>query len=77
MPHQEMVAQHYPEAQCVEEPPGFRHCALTDRGRWFVYAGPDSDARVLGRGTTEAQAWWDAALRLGHTRRTVRRVVAV
>ena len=76
MPHQVLVTQHYPEAQCVEEPCGSRHPALSDRGRWFVYAGPDSDARVLGRGTTEAQAWRDAALRLGHARRAVRLVVA-
>ncbi len=74
--HQETVSRRYPEAQAVEEPLLVPPAARRDRGRWFVYAGPDLDARVLGRGTTEGEAWADAARRLGNVRRRVRLVLA-
>ncbi len=64
MNSREMVSVRYPEAQAAEEPLSFRRTALFQRGSWFIYAGPDVDARVLGRGTTEAKAWADAAHRL-------------
>ena len=66
MDNQDTVFRRYPEAQAVEEPPIFPHgqAALIERGYWTIHAGPELDASVLGRGTTEAQAWADAARRL-------------
>ena len=76
MIHRDTVSRRFPEAQAVEEPLILPSAARIERGRWFIYAGPDLDARVLGRGTTEAMAWADAAHRLGNVRRRVRLVVA-
>jgi hypothetical protein len=76
MPHQDAVLSHYPEAQAVEEPLIVWRSGQPRKGRWFIYAGPELDARVLGRGATQAQAWADAARRVGTARRRVRMVLA-
>ena len=47
--HQETVTLSYPEAQAVEEPLLCPPAGRIERGRWFVYSGPDLDARVLRR----------------------------
>jgi hypothetical protein len=39
-------------------------CLEDQQDMQFEKLGPDLDARVLGRGTTEAKAWADAARRL-------------
>ena len=76
MPHQDAVFSRYPEAQAVEEPLIFRRAGRTQPGCWFIYAGPELDARVLGRGATEGRAWSDAARRVGRARRRVKLVLA-
>ena len=74
MDHQDTVFRRYPEAQAVEEPPIFWHerAAPIEQGYWSISAGPELDARVLGRGTTEEQAWADAARRLKTAKRRAR-----
>jgi hypothetical protein len=71
MDHQDTVFRRYPEAQAVEEPPIFQHgqAAPSERSYWRIDAGPELDAGVLGRGTTEARAWADAARRLKTAKR--------
>jgi hypothetical protein len=76
MAHQDAVLNHYPEAQAVEEPLIVWRSGQPRKGRWFIYAGPELDARVLGRGATEAWAWADAARRAGNARRRARFVLA-
>jgi hypothetical protein len=76
MNSREIVSSRYPEAQAAEEPVIFQLTALNQRGHWFIYAGPDLDARVLGRGTTEAKAWADAALRQRNLKSKNRLVVS-
>jgi hypothetical protein len=75
MPYQDAVLSRYPEAQAVEEPLLVWRPGQPRKGRWFIYAGPELDARVLGRGATEARAWADAARRVGTARRRVRMVL--
>src|SRR5262249_5417054 len=77
MPYQDAVLSRYPEAQAVEEPLIVRRPEQPRKGRWVIYAGPELDARVLGRGATEARAWADAARRAETARRRVRLVLAV
>jgi hypothetical protein len=76
MQHQVAVLNRFPEAQAVEEPLSPSPGPWAQRGRWYVYAGAESDARVLGRGATEGQAWSDAARRLARVNRKVRWLVA-
>jgi hypothetical protein len=64
MHRQVAVLNRYPEAQAVEEPMALSPGPWTQRGRWYVYAGAESDARMLGHGATEGQAWANAARRL-------------
>lgn len=75
MNNRDSVSLRYPEAQAVQELPEFQDSTRLERGRWFIYSGPEPDARVLGRGITEAQAWDNAAWRLSHVMRRVRIVV--
>ena len=70
------VRNRYPEAQAVEEPLRPSPGPWVQRGCWFVYAGPEPDANVLGHGTTECQAWENAARRLASARRKVKWFVA-
>jgi hypothetical protein len=77
MNSREMVSSRYPEAQAAVEPLIFQRTIQTQRGCWFIYAGPDLDARVLGRGITEAKAWADAARRLRNAKFRDRLVVWV
>jgi hypothetical protein len=70
------VLNRYPEAQAVEEWLGSSANAWSDSGRWFIYAGAELDARVLGRGDTESQAWEDAARRMARAYRRVKWLVA-
>jgi hypothetical protein len=76
MRHRDSVTSRYPEAQAVEESLCFRGVGRIEKGCWFIYASPELDARVLGRGATEARAWADAARRMANARRRVRLVVA-
>ena len=64
MPGRDVVLRHYPEAEAVEDLLPLRQFAPVYRCCWFVYDGRDLDARELARGTTEDQAWADAARRL-------------
>ncbi len=70
------VLNRYPEAQAVEEPLRSAPGPWAQRGCWFVYAGPEVDARVLGHGVTEGQAWENAARRLTRVTRKVKWLVA-
>ena len=76
MRNQAFVLTRYPDAESVKEHLEYQPFARIERGPWFVYAGPGLDARVLGRGTTEAQAWADAVWRLKTCRRRAKFVVA-
>ena len=76
MGRQDMVFSRYPEAQAVEEPLIFQRAGQAQKSCWFIYAGPELDARVLGRGATAAKAWVDAAHRMGNARRRERLVLA-
>jgi hypothetical protein len=68
MDAQDTVLDRYPEAEAREEPPIFQHgvASPVDRGFWGIFVGPDLDAEPLGRGTTEAKAWKDAARKIGN-----------
>jgi len=72
----DLVLSYYPQAEAVEEVLPMRHFPPIHRCCWFVYDGPDLDARVLGRGTTEDRAWADAVHRLSHARATTRVMLA-
>jgi hypothetical protein len=61
MRDRDVVLSHYPEAEAVEDLLPLRQSAPIYRCCWFVYDGPDLDACVLARATTEDQAWADAA----------------
>ncbi len=76
MHHKATVLNRYPEAQAVGEPLSPSPGPWGQRGRWFVYAGADTDARVLGHGVTEGQAWTNAARRLARVKRKVKWLVA-
>jgi hypothetical protein len=76
MHHQVAVLNRYPEAQAAEEPLCPSPGPWGQRGRWFVYAGAEPDARVLGQGVTEGQAWANAARRLARVNRKVKWLVA-
>jgi hypothetical protein len=76
MQFQVAVLNRYPEAQAVEEPLRPSSGPWSQRGRWFVYAGAEPDARVLGHGSTEGQAWENAARRLARAKRKVKWLVA-
>jgi hypothetical protein len=68
MREKDVVVARYPEAEAVEEVLPLPGSAPIPKCCWFVYDGPDVDARVLGRGTTEDEAWADAARRLSDAR---------
>ena len=75
MRDRDVVLSHYPDAEAVEDLLSLRQSAPIYRCCWFVYDGPDLDARVLARGTTEDQAWANAARGLLNARRRVRAVL--
>lgn len=64
MRDRDVVLSHYPEAEAVEDLLPVRQYAPIYRCCWFVFDGPDLDARELARGTTEEQAWADAARKM-------------
>ena len=70
------VLNRYPEAQAVEEPLSPSPSPWGQKGCWFVYAGVEPDARMLGHGATEGQAWANAARRLAKVNRKARWLVA-
>jgi len=72
MRDRDVVLSHYPEAEAVEDLLPLRQSALIYRSCWFVYDGPDLDARELAQGATGEQAWADAARGLLNTGRRVR-----
>jgi hypothetical protein len=76
MQHRVAVLNRYPEAQAAEEPLCPSPGPWGQRGRWFVYAGAEPDARVLGQGVTEDQAWANASRRLARVNRKVKWLVA-
>jgi hypothetical protein len=67
-----VVVSRYPEAEAAEEVPPIRRSTPILRCCWFIYDGPERDARFLGRGVTEAGAWADAARRLSIAWRRVK-----
>ena len=67
-----VVVSRYPEAEAAEEVPLIRRSAPILRYCWFIYDGPERDARVLGRGVTEDGAWADAARRLSIAGRRIK-----
>jgi hypothetical protein len=77
MRDRDVVVSRYPEAEAAEEALRMRQSTPMPRSYWFVYDGPDLGARVLGRGTTEDEAWADAALGLSRARRRVKAFLAV
>jgi hypothetical protein len=76
MHNKALVLTRYSNAESVKEHLELQPFARIERGPWFIYAGPHLDARVLGRGISEAQAWADAAWRLETCRRRAKFVVA-
>jgi hypothetical protein len=66
MDAQDKVFERFPKAEAREEPAIFDHGtdSLIDGGYWAVFAGPEFDARELGRGKSECKAWSDAARNL-------------
>jgi hypothetical protein len=76
MREKDVVVGRYPEAEVVEEVLPHTGAAPMLACCWFVYDGPDVDARVLGRGVTEDDAWADAARRLSHARARIKMFVA-
>jgi hypothetical protein len=76
MHHRVAVLNRFPEAHAVEEAMACCSGPWTQRGRWFIYAGSEPDARVLGHGTTEDRAWASAARRLGSVSRRIKWLVA-
>jgi hypothetical protein len=76
MRSRDTVLMCHPEARVIEESLCLQRSVRVQRGCWFIYSGPDVDARVLGRGTTEGKAWADAARRLKIPGRTARLVLA-
>jgi hypothetical protein len=76
MHHQAAVLQRYPEAMAVEEPLSPSTGPWGQRVRWFVYAGAETDARMLGHGVTKDQAWANTARRLAKANRKVKWLVA-
>ena len=76
MHHKPAVLNRYPEAQAIEEPLSPSPGPWGQRGRWFVYAGADTDARVLGHGVTEGRAWANAARRLTRAKPKVKWLIA-
>ena len=76
MRDKDIVVGRYPEAEAIEEVLPHTGMAPILRCCWFVYAGPDVDARVLGRGVAEDGAWEDAARRLSHARARLKVLVA-
>jgi hypothetical protein len=64
MHHRIAVLDRYPEAMVVEEPLAPSPGPWGQRGRWYIYAGAEPDARLLGHGATERLAWANAARRL-------------
>jgi hypothetical protein len=76
MHHQVAVLNRYPEAQAVEEPLRPSPGPWVQRGRWFVYAGAETDARMLGHGGTEGEAWANAARRLARVNRKAKWLMA-
>jgi hypothetical protein len=76
MQRQVAVLNRYPEVQAVEESMSPSPGPWAQRGRWFVYAGAEPDARVLGHGVTEDQAWANAARRLAKVKHNVKWLVA-
>jgi hypothetical protein len=69
MRDRELVLNRYPEAEAVEEVLPDEQSSPTHRCCWFVYDGPDLDARVLGRGISEDHAWTAAARTVSLPRR--------
>ena len=63
MDDQETVCSRYRRAQAREEPSIFEHgeTAPIQAGHWAIFAGPEFDQAELGRGSSEANAWSDAA----------------
>jgi hypothetical protein len=76
MHHQAAVLQRCPEAMTVEEPLSPSPGPWGQRGRCFVFAGAETDARMLGHGVTKDQAWANAARRLATAHRKVIWLVA-
>jgi hypothetical protein len=76
MHHQVAVLNRFPEAQAVMEAMARCSGPWAQRGRWFIYAAPEPDARVLGYGDTEELAWASAARRLGSISRKIKWSVA-
>ena len=70
------VLNRYPEAAAVEEPLAPSPGPWGQRGRWYVYAGAEPDARLLGHGATEHQAWANAARRLAKVNHKVKWLIA-
>ena len=70
------VLNRFPESQAVEEPLCPSPGPWGQRGRWYVYAGAETDARLLGHGVTEDQAWANAARRLARAKVRVKWLVA-
>jgi hypothetical protein len=69
MRDQAKVTRRYFEAHAAHESFPSRRAAQLQRSWWFIYDRPDVDACVLGSGTTENDAWKDAARRLSQSRR--------
>ena len=75
MDDQETVYLRYRHAEAREEPSIFEHgeAAPIQAGHWAIFAGPEFDEAVLGRGNSEANAWADAARKAKSIRATMLR----
>jgi hypothetical protein len=66
MSSQELVLQSYPYAAIVEIPPVMhsRTFSPVQPGYWIIYAGVALGSLEVGRGSTQEEAWADAAAKL-------------
>jgi hypothetical protein len=63
--NEQFVRVAYPEAVSDFQPPEpGTDRAYDHEGRWVVAAGKEPGAPVLGRGSTEDEAWADASTRI-------------
>jgi hypothetical protein len=63
MDAEDLIFECFPKAEAREEPAIFEHGvdAPIQGGYWAIFAGPDFDSNEIGRGSSEARAWSDAA----------------
>ena len=67
MDAEEIVLANFPKAEAREEAAVYQHGRFSAimPGYWAIHPDDDLDSEELGNGRTEAQAWANAASKLG------------